>query len=135
MSNKSNGNKFETTLCAVLSTYGFWAHNFTQSKQGQPSDIIACKNNDSYLIDCKECRKDEFPLSRIEENQITSMQLFEKKGNKEGLFALKLKGGEVYILSLKTLLSFEKGALNKNDIVGKGVELEKWLVNQNAYRN
>lgn len=135
MSNKSNGNKFESTLCAVLSANGFWAHNFTQSKQGQPCDIIACKNNNSYLIDCKECRNDTFPLSRVEDNQISSMQMFELKGNNEGLFALKLKGGQVYVLPIKVLLSSEKESLNRNDIVSKGVEFEKWVVNQNARHN
>lgn len=66
MSNKSLGNSFETELCNLLSVNGFWVHNFASKSEGQPADIIAVKDQKAYLIDCKVCTNNTFPLSRIE---------------------------------------------------------------------
>ena len=67
--NKKIGNDFEQDLCEKLSEYGFWTHNLTMNKAGQPADIVAVKNKIAYLIDAKVCSNDIFPLSRVEENQ------------------------------------------------------------------
>ena len=89
-SNKKLGNDFETALCEALSQRGYWAHNLAQNQAGQPADVIAVKNSHAYLIDCKVCSSNGFPLSRVEENQDLAMQLWKYCGNGEGWFALKL---------------------------------------------
>ena len=53
MSNKKLGNSFEAELCEILSQHGFWAHNLAQNAAGQPADVIAVKDGEAFLIDCK----------------------------------------------------------------------------------
>ena len=67
MSNKKSGNQFEATLCEILAEEGFWCHNLAQNSAGQPADVIAVKNGEAYLIDCKVCSRGRFSFDRIEE--------------------------------------------------------------------
>ena len=92
MTNKKIGNDFESELCELLATQGFCAHNFAQNQDGQPADVIAVKNKKAYLIDCKVCStRKGFDLSRMEDNQDLSMELWKGCGNGEGWFAVKLE--------------------------------------------
>ena len=79
-SNKKLGNGFETEFCEILSAHGFWVHNMAQNQAGQPADVIAVKSGHAYLIDCKVCSSKSFPLSRVEENQELSMELWKSCG-------------------------------------------------------
>lgn len=129
MSNKKIGNDFEKELCEVLAEYGFWVHNFTQNQDGQPADIIAVKNKKAYLIDCKVCStKKGFDLSRMEENQDLSMELWKACGNGEGWFALKVEDEIIMIphLSMVALMR-EKSVLNLTNIRKYGTPLERWM--------
>lgn len=129
MSNKKIGNDFEKELCEVLAEYGFWVHNFTQNQDGQPADIIAVKNKKAYLIDGKVCITSKgFKLSRLEENQILSMQLWESCGNGSGWFALKLGTG-IYMLPLFTMLAFQNSQsyISLTEIAECGADFEKWV--------
>ena len=65
MSNRKLGNSFEAELCEILFENGFWVHNLAQNQAGQPADIIAARNKVAYLIDCKVCSGNGFPLSRV----------------------------------------------------------------------
>ena len=74
-----------------------------QNQVGQPTDVIAAKNNIAVLIDCKVCENNRFPLSRIEGNQEGAMTLWEARGNAYCYFAMKLANGEIYMVSFDDL--------------------------------
>lgn len=97
MNNKRAGNKFERDFCEMLASDGFWAHFMGGSKNGQPADIIAVRNEVAYLIDAKDCKNDVFEFRRIEDNQDMAMIKWELCGNNQGLFALNTSKG-VYML-------------------------------------
>ena len=109
--NRKIGNSFETEFCELLFQHGFWCHNMAQNAAGQPADVIAVKGKTAYLIDCKVCSNNRFPLSRVEENQHFAMETWKACGNGEGWFALKV----------------EESALNLTDIREYGTPLERWL--------
>ena len=128
MTNKKIGNDFENRFVEILSQEGYWCHLFAHNQAGQPADVIAVRNGDAYLIDCKECSSNVFPLSRIEENQMLSMELWSDSGNGKGWFALKIEG-EIVMMNQWVLkaLSNDKSVLNINDIHNNGLPFEKWL--------
>ena len=92
ISNKKLGNSFEEEFAELLYEHGFWVHLLQQNSAGQPADIIATKNKTPLLIDCKQCTNNRFPLSRIEDNQHSAMDLWRDRGNGEPWFALKVHG-------------------------------------------
>lgn len=98
MNNKQAGNEFEREFCEMLSKDGFWSHFMGGSKNGQPADIIAVRNEKAYLIDAKDCKNDRFVLSRIENNQDMAMRYWEMCGNNQGIFALNTSKG-IYMLT------------------------------------
>ena len=128
MSNRKDGTDFEKELCEILREYGFWTHNFAQSRDGQPSDIIAAREGKAYLIDAKVCKNDTFPLSRIEENQKLAMDYYRDCGNPEGWFALKTSEG-IYMIPIsyfKSLAAFNVNVLPLSMIQRFGREVEHW---------
>lgn len=127
MNNRKLGNSFEDELCDTLSGYGFWVHNLTQNKAGQPADVIAVRNKVSYLIDAKVCSDDKFPLSRMEENQDLAMELWKECGNGIGWFALKL-GNQIYMLSHYTMIAYrhKQSSLSAKEIFELGMPIERW---------
>ena len=128
-SNRKTGTTFEQELCQTLSRYGFWAHNLAQNRQGQPFDVIAARNGKTYIIDCKVCEHNRFPLSRMEENQRSAMELWRSTGNGEGWFALRLSGGSIYMVSLASLdfAGRTDSTLNAERIKHAGVHLYDWV--------
>jgi Holliday junction resolvase len=126
MSNRKLGNSFEAELCEILFENGFWVHNLAQNQAGQPADIIAARNKVAYLIDCKVCSGNGFPLSRVEENQDLSMSLWKDCGNGEGWFAMKL-AGQIYMIPHFTVMAFGKASMTAKDIFECGKPLDKWL--------
>ena len=129
MSNKKEGTAFENEFADILSDKGFWGHLFTQNSAGQPADVIAVRNGQAYLIDCKVCERKVFRLSRIEENQEQSMKLWESLGNNECWFALEL-GKEIYMISLATLLEARKEgmkSLTESQVRFIGFSLAEWF--------
>jgi Holliday junction resolvase len=128
MSNRQLGNSFESELCNILFDKGFWVHNLAQNQAGQPADVIAARNKVAYLIDCKVCSGKGFPLSRVEENQDSSMSLWKDCGNGEGWFAIKL-AGIIYMIPHFTVMAFmkDKASMSPNDIFKCGKPLEQWI--------
>ncbi len=127
--NRKTGNTFEDDFSEILFEHGFWVHNMAQNRAGQPADVIACKNKVGYLIDCKVCENNIFPLPRVEQNQDTAMVLWKECGNGEGWFALKIEEDEIVMIphfTIKALMR-EKSVLNLTDIREYGVKLERWL--------
>lgn len=127
-SNKKIGNSFEEELCNFLYSRGFWAHNFVQSKDGQPADVIAVRNGKAYLIDCKVCSDDFFKFSRMEENQLNSMTLWEECGNGKGLFAISMNY-QIFILTKDECLELlrEKKQVNYSTLMEKYQTIYDWL--------
>lgn len=129
MSNRKNGNAFESDLCEMLFQNGYWAHNLAQNKQGQPFDVIAAKNGKTYPIDCKDCSKDVFKIDRIEQNQYSAMMLWQLRGNGCGWFALRLSNGDVFFITLNTLLKLSgvRKTLPESLIRDFGIPLKEWV--------
>lgn len=130
--NKKIGNSFEQDLCELLYEKGFWVHNLAQNQSGQPADIIAVINSKPYLIDAKVCSDNKFPLSRIEENQKLSMDLWGNCKNGVGWFAF-LIDGEVLMMAYSNIKEIQmtnsnKTVLTLSDIVDKGMTFEKWVL-------
>ena len=129
MNNKTLGNNFEQELCEKLSECGFWVHNLAMNKAGQPADIIAVKNKVAYLIDAKVCSNRGFALSRVEENQELAMTLWNKRGNGQGWFALKVPNGDIYMLPHYCIQAFKQSqsTLSFVEIFTLGKPLGKWV--------
>lgn len=127
-SNRAVGNAFEQELCEKLFEYGFWSHNMTQNNSGQPADVIAVKNKVAHLIDAKDCSSKGFDLRRIEENQITAMQLWSECGNGQAWFALKVDDG-VYMLSYSSIMVLRKSqsSIPLSVIPKIAYSLEEWV--------
>lgn len=130
MSNKSTGTRFEREFAEILAEHWFWVHIFQDNKNGQPCDVIAVKNGEAYLFDCKDCQSDVFPFSRIEENQLNAMILFSMMGNKVGMFAIRFPGGQVYLLPYTKIQEMQDAGfkrINSTVCRTQGIELGKWL--------
>lgn len=131
MSNKKLGNSFEFELGEILSAYGFWVHLLSQNSAGQPADIIAVRNGQAYLIDCKVCSTDKgFALNRMEENQDLAMELWNECGNGQGWFAMKLPTGDIYMLPHFCIKAHKqmKSHLSPGEIFELGKPIEKWVI-------
>ena len=130
MNNKQAGNNFEREFCEQLGADGFWAHFMGGNKNGQPADIIAVRNERSYLIDAKGCENDRFVFSRIEDNQDMAMRLWELCGNNQGLFALRTSEG-VYMLRygrIQTLEALGYKSLKMMQIKANSTPYAEWKV-------
>lgn len=126
--NKRLGNSFEAEFCEILFENGFWTHNLAQNASGQPADVIAARNGKTYLIDCKVCSNRGFALSRMEENQDLSMELWNDTGNGEGWFAV-LIGEQIVMIPHFTVkaLRAAQSHMNELELREYGTPLEKWL--------
>ena len=130
MTNKKLGNGFEQELCEKLFEYGFWVHCLTQNKAGQPADIIAVRNKQAYLIDAKVVSSVRgFALSRVEDNQALSMDLWNMRGNGQGWFAFKLQTDEIYMMPHFCVRAYmtKQSTLSVVEIKTLGKSLEKWV--------
>lgn len=153
MSNKKAGNDFEDQFAELAGSKGFWAHRMTANVDGQPADVIICKNNIPVLVDCKDCKNNVFKLSRIEENQELAMTKWLEKGNKYALFALKVSSeeymipyekqgnkyaffalkvsSEVYMIPYEKMISLRESGmkqLNYSKITEYGNSFDEWVV-------
>lgn len=132
MSNKSLGNDFENEFAQKLYDFGFWVKILPQNQAGQPADIIAVKNHKAYLIDCKVCSNNTFPLKRIESNQHTAMDFWRECGNGEGWFALLINEETIMIphIVMKAFCNspyFASNCMSEKEIYESGVSLDKWV--------
>ena len=131
MNNKKIGNCFEQELCDRLYACGFWVHLLNANKSGQPADVIAVKNREAYLIDCKVCSNNKFPFDRIEENQDLSMELWKDSCNGVGWFALKIDDfdNQIYMISHYTMIAYRnrQKSLSDKEIRELGIPFDKWV--------
>ena len=128
-SNRKAGNAFEREFCRYLAERGFWVHNFAQKTGGQPFDVIAARHWNTYVFDCKVCENDEFPFSRIEDNQRMAMHLWHNCDNHVGIFALKFSNGKIYLITLDRIEYLEQRCKSADEwlIQRYGTPLEKWV--------
>lgn len=130
MNNKSNGTAFEKEFAELLSEHGFWVHRMQDNVNGQPFDVIAAKNNDTMIFDCKDCRSNIFYLRRIEENQRNAMKLWEECGNPEGVFAVRYPDGGVFLFPISEIdkaLSDGMRYIDREHAKYYGAPLNTWL--------
>lgn len=130
MSNKSNGTAFEKEFAWLLSEHGFWVHCIKDNENGQPFDVIAAKNGETLVIDCKDCQNSSFHLSRMEENQINAMGLWQGCGNGEGMYAVRYRDGRIYLFPAGVLLEEKKGGLkfiNEGQAKFYGALFDEWI--------
>lgn len=131
MSNKSIGTQFENEFADILAENRFWVHNFQDNKNGQPCDVIASKNGKSFLFDCKDCETKFFRLSRMEENQLSAMALFEMYGNEPGMFAIRFPTTHIYLMNFRKMKEMRDTGFKRIDETickALGVRLEEWLL-------
>lgn len=138
MSNKSEGTIFEKEFAQILSEHGFWAHRMQDNANGQPFDVIAAKNGETLVFDCKNCSGERFYFRRIEENQRNAMRLWQECGNPEGIFAVKYANNEIFLFSLSELEEAEKNGIRY--IAGShakyyGSRLEDWFERLEKYES
>ena len=130
MSNKSNGTSFEREFAQMMYEHGFWAHLIQDNRNGQPFDLIAAKDGIALVFDCKDCETDIFNLSRIEENQKAAMELWSECGNHEGLFVIRFRSGNIYILpyTLTQYLEHSKKKSFRENEAGKyAFQFKEWI--------
>ena len=128
MNNRKIGNSFEVEFCEILAAHGFWVHNMAQNSAGQPADVIAARNRVAYLIDCKVCSGKGFALSRMENNQDLSMELWGNCGNGDGWFAMKLNDGAFYMIPHRDILIAQKAiSFIKAENIRRYWTLDEWV--------
>lgn len=82
MNNKKIGTAFEEEMVEWFVKNGYWTHFLSPDKRGsQPFDIIAVRNGNVVVGDCKTCSKNSISISRLEDNQISAFEKWIAKGN------------------------------------------------------
>lgn len=90
MNIKKIGTEFEQELCKALASCGYWVHFLTPNAAGQqPFDIVAVRNGEALVIDCKTCVQNSISFSRLEYNQRFAFELWLKRGNSQPIVAVK----------------------------------------------
>lgn len=97
-----------------------FVYNLPNKINGQPFDILAAKNNKFFAFECKNCSKDYFPLSRVEDNQIQAFKKLQHTGNTGFLFVFKFKNEIKFCLASKICYSIHKKikAIHKDELLG-----------------
>ena len=96
-SNESEGALWEKEVIEHYRSDGWMAIFIPKSPDGgQPCDIIALKDEEAILIECKVCTTDSLYLGRIEDNQLATMRLAEKTGNSGRIYVKHMsKNGKI----------------------------------------
>ena len=121
------GVKFEIEFCELLGENGFWAHRLSENMKGaQPFDIIAMKNGKPIAIECKVVGKTGlFPLSRVEDNQLSSLTSFRENGG-SAWFAFKLADGRIVLRGAGEV--FHNANIGRPSIMAtNGEPFERWV--------
>lgn len=114
MNNKQLGTAFEKFVVKRLAENGYWVHFIAPDNRGaQPFDIIAAKNGDAVVGDCKTCKDHIFRISRLEENQIMAFEKWIACGNTTPLIFVEYKAG-VKIIEYAALK--QKGKVDLDEI-------------------
>lgn len=117
-SNKKIGTAFENTMVGILKAGGCWVHFLNPDARGaQPFDILAVKNGKCLAVECKTLREDanNFPMSRIEENQVYAMNRWISCGNASPHIAI-LHKDDVYLVPY--MLVRDRKRVNMESLAG-----------------
>lgn len=108
MNNKKLGTEFEREAVTLLSQKGYWVHFITPDSRGnQPFDIIASKNDEPVVFDCKTSSVKWFGISRLEENQIMAFELWLKRGNTKAFVFIKYND-KVYQIPFRMIVGLQR---------------------------
>jgi Holliday junction resolvase len=127
------GTEFEHLFCDILWKMGYWALNIPRDGRGaQPFDVIALKKKSIMAIDCKACSKDNFPLSRIEDNQWLAFDTIVRRvgwGSKNYIGIMAYYNGDIYYLPYWFIVDCVKAGaksikLSKLDIFLRKADIE-----------
>lgn len=115
MLSKKIGTDFEKRMCKELSDRGFWVHFITPDRSGrQPFDIIAIKHGIPFAIECKTSAKKTFPITRLEDDQITAFNKWINCGNGNPMVAVEYDG-HIYMIPFTVLNKKQKINLETDD--------------------
>ena len=82
MNNKKLGTEFERDVAKAFKEAGWWVHFITPDNRGaQPFDVIAVKNDEVIIGDCKTSSTKRFNINRLEDNQINAFDYWMRCGN------------------------------------------------------
>lgn len=127
MSNVQKGTSFEEQLVELLGKNGFWATGIPKDKEGrQPCDVIACNKSGVYLMDAKNCESGRFDFSRVEDNQISAMELIGKRAKGLGYFVCNFPDG-IYIYPYKYIKALMEAGANSTSDTSNVFKMESWL--------
>lgn len=98
------GEKFERVFCELLKEDGYWALRIPKNNTGaQPFDILAISGDSMLAVDCKVCKSNRFPLSRIEDNQWLAFKMLAERTNARIGIAV-YHNGQVFMIPYGMLL-------------------------------
>lgn len=123
--NKRSGTAFEKRMLQLLSAHGFWAHKLVENENGAPFDLLAIKEGACYAIECKELNGFRFPLSRVEDNQITGLRTAAKHGITP-LFLFQTNA-RIHVAPAQDILLLLDAGIEKSVRVTVFEDLEDWL--------
>ena len=113
MNNKVLGNTFERLFVEKLKDNGFWAHFIEPNRSGaQPFDVIAIRDGQTYVFDCKTSMKDSIGMNRLQLNQEFAFEKIQQAGCWHTYLAV-LHEGRVYCVHYNQL-KYGSVKLNEN---------------------
>lgn len=120
--------QFQHEVCKMLSAKGFWAYETINKQSGQPVDVIAAKSNICHIIECKVTQADRFPLNRVEDNQITAIEKFERCDNTQSWFVFFFEKHPDDVLFVKAwkildLIDNETSSVSYGELCGMREEM------------
>ena len=107
-SNKEIGTAFERKFCSWLAGRGYWVHFLAPDSRGaQPFDVIAAKDGQTMVVDCKTSSRPIFSIDRLEENQRFAFEKWMACGNSVPFVSILYKDN-LYIINYRYLRDKEK---------------------------
>ena len=108
MNNKKLGTEFEREIVELLSNRGFWVHFISPDNRGaQPFDIIAVKDGEVIVGDCKTSVRKKFDFWRLESNQMMAFEKWLACGN-HGAYVFVKHNNEIYFIPYEMLRDDKK---------------------------
>ena len=128
MSNYKDASDFEELIVEILGQHGFWASKFPPDKDGtQPCDIIAVNHNGKHLIDAKLCSSPRFKFERMEDNQLSSIDLFMNRSGGYGWFAIGYPDDKIYMIPSWKLCMLRDSGHKSIGTIPDNLRIEVWL--------
>lgn len=115
------GNETEDKVALLFKKKHYWSYITPKKLGGQPVDIIAISDKGKWLVDAKHLEETEksFPFSRIEANQLTTMQYARGYAGVQGLGFVICVGNDFdkfYFLSYDKYLDLSQKGLKSAKI-------------------